>query len=73
MHRVLAIAEILRCIFGLLGKQSNARNARVCKAWSSIALDCVWESIEPSAFLALCPTNIMESQNEDDDTKTVVR
>lgn len=45
MHLALSIQEVLLRIFGLLPQACNARNARVCKAWSPVALDCLWRDI----------------------------
>ncbi|EIM81368.1 uncharacterized protein STEHIDRAFT_171756 [Stereum hirsutum FP-91666 SS1] len=61
MHHVLTITEIIRSIFGFLDVRSNARNARVSKIWSSIALDRVWEDVEPDVFRSLCPMSQSET------------
>lgn len=45
MHPALDIHEVLLGIFILVPNKSNARNARVCKSWSPIALDCLWKYI----------------------------
>lgn len=56
MHHVLDIAEILRHIFSLLEQDDNARNARVCKQWTDIAIDFAWEDAHPGVFRSLAPT-----------------
>lgn len=45
-HRVLSIPELLDIIFNFLGRNSNVRNACVCKRWSDIALDVVWKEVD---------------------------
>lgn len=73
MHRVLTIAEILRTIFSFLDKPSNARNARIRKDWSPVALDHVWAEAEPDIFRSLCPMDITESHpGGDSHTKILV-
>lgn len=66
MHHVLGIAEILRCIFSLLDQDDNARNARVCKHWTDIALDFAWKHAHPGVFRSLAPTRF-------DDARIIVR
>ncbi|KAG8215667.1 hypothetical protein J3R82DRAFT_7541 [Butyriboletus roseoflavus] len=45
-HRVLFISELLDIIFNFLDRDSNVRNACVCKRWSNIALDIVWKEVD---------------------------
>ncbi|KAF9556560.1 hypothetical protein CPC08DRAFT_752475 [Agrocybe pediades] len=45
-HSVLCIPELLRLTFQLSDPASNAVNARVCKRWSEIALDCLWADVD---------------------------
>lgn len=58
MHRALTIVEILAAIFGLLESDSNARNARVCRAWSDEALANVWRAVEPGVFRSLASMKV---------------
>lgn len=58
MHRALAIVEILGTIFGLLQSDSNARNARVCRAWSDEALQNVWRAVQPGVFRSLASMKV---------------
>lgn len=56
MHHILTVQEVVAHIFGFLDQASNARNARVCKAWSERALDKVWYEVSlPDVFLSLSP------------------
>lgn len=48
-----AIPELLSQVFRLLDLPSNARNARVCKAWSGLALDEVWKEANAGTFQSL--------------------
>lgn len=47
--------DVLRRIFDLLPVSQNSRNAVVCRAWSEVALDHVWEIVDAGAFEALGP------------------
>ncbi|THH17422.1 hypothetical protein EW146_g3381 [Bondarzewia mesenterica] len=46
MANPLNIPEVILIVFSYLDQSSNARNARVCKLWSEIALDAVWHKID---------------------------
>ncbi|ESK87353.1 hypothetical protein Moror_11716 [Moniliophthora roreri MCA 2997] len=43
--RVVELPDLLRPIFMYCSRGSNAKNASVCKLWSDISLDFVWEEI----------------------------
>ncbi|KAI3601596.1 hypothetical protein WG66_003027 [Moniliophthora roreri] len=43
--RVVELPDLLRPIFTYCSRGSNAKNASVCKLWSDISLDFVWEEI----------------------------
>lgn len=46
-HRALELGpELLSTVFGLLDRQSNAANARVCKVWCDVALDALWMHVD---------------------------
>ena len=55
--RVLYIAEIVHRILGLMDRADNARNARVCVAWSDQALNLVWREVNDlqAIFSVLVP------------------
>lgn len=53
MDRFFAIPELLSQVFRLLEPPSNARNARVCRAWSGLALDEVWREANAGTFQSL--------------------
>ena len=64
MHPVLLIDEIIRTVFGHIDVDNDhpsiqptfVRLARVCRAWSDPALDCLWESLASfDPLLALRP------------------
>lgn len=44
-HMVLFIPELLGNIFSFLNRAENVIIACVCKQWSSIALDIIWEVV----------------------------
>src|ERR1700729_1450641 len=46
MHPVLTIPELLYPVFRFLDHHSNATNACVCKAWSSIAVSVLWNDVD---------------------------
>lgn len=46
MHRVLRIPELLDIIFSDLDTASNVSNTTVCKLWSEIALDTLWNDVK---------------------------
>ncbi len=46
MQRVMGIPELLDLIFNMLDRSSNAKMARVCKKWSSVALDVLWREVD---------------------------
>lgn len=66
MHHALTITEILIRIFALLPCSSNAANARVCKIWSNLALDVIWEEVHNvgGLFSSLAPTALNEETGE---------
>lgn len=47
MHRVLAIRELLVIIFRMLWLEfsCNLNHALVCRGWSEIVLDILWENV----------------------------
>lgn len=45
MQRVLCIPELLALVSNMLDRPSNAKMARVCKKWSSVALDVLWREV----------------------------
>ncbi len=57
-QRVLVIPELLELVFSFLNAQDNARNARVCKAWTQVALDMLWRGVDdlPRLLSLLAPT-----------------
>ncbi|KAI0750487.1 hypothetical protein C8Q74DRAFT_1361745 [Fomes fomentarius] len=57
-QRVLVIPELLELVFSFLNTQENARNARVCKAWTQVALDLLWREVDdlPRLLSLLAPT-----------------
>lgn len=57
-QRVLVIPELLELVFSFLNAQDNARNARVCKAWTQVALDLLWREVDhlPRLLSLLAPT-----------------
>ncbi|KAF9524767.1 hypothetical protein CPB83DRAFT_773231 [Crepidotus variabilis] len=67
MQKVLLIPELLDLIFGLVDTPSNAVNARVCKAWSSIALDALWREVDdlPRLFSLLAPLQRIGTTSEE--------
>lgn len=86
--RALRIAELLRTIFLYLyddldleeDSQERVLNAAcVCKCWSGVALDVLWEQMNLKDFLlALAPTrevDVLEGDEEydDNDEKRVCR
>lgn len=71
MHHALNVSEILRSIFVQLKRDSNARNARVCKQWSDVALDITWAVVAPEVFRALAPM-IVSADDDDDDFEVLV-
>lgn len=42
----LRIPEILSIIFGFASPAVNAVSAQVCKLWSHLALDVLWEEVD---------------------------
>jgi len=46
MQRVMCIPELLDLVFNMLDRSSNAKMARVCKEWSSVALDVLWREVD---------------------------
>ncbi|KAF5328409.1 hypothetical protein D9619_013304 [Psilocybe cf. subviscida] len=44
--RVVCVTELVDIIFSFLDGPDNARNARVCKTWSNIALKIIWEEVD---------------------------
>lgn len=40
------ISEILQQVLGLAGRSTRASAARICKYWSQIALDSLWEELD---------------------------
>ena len=61
LQRVLCIPELLDLVFGFLDHASNARNARVCKTWSSRALDVLWRGVDDlhHLFSLLAPLRVV--------------
>ncbi|KDQ61677.1 hypothetical protein JAAARDRAFT_122967 [Jaapia argillacea MUCL 33604] len=54
VHRALCIPELLKTIFlSLNDSSSNAKSARVCKKWSEIALDVLWEELNHDSHYRL--------------------
>lgn len=53
VKRCLEIPELLREIFNLLDKGSNAINARVSRQWSELALDILWCDVANGDFYNL--------------------
>lgn len=51
MEGVLTSAELLSLIVENLDKSSQARTARVCKAWFEVAVKILWRSIESADVL----------------------
>ncbi|KAI0738351.1 hypothetical protein C8Q80DRAFT_1347940 [Daedaleopsis nitida] len=64
-QRVLNIPELLELIFSFLEVSDNARNARVCKSWTEVALDLLWREVDhlPRLLRILAP--IEECDEED--------
>ncbi|KAH8109629.1 hypothetical protein DFH11DRAFT_1626028 [Phellopilus nigrolimitatus] len=46
MHRVLSVLELLNFIFSYLDRHTHASCARVCKRWTGVALDLLWEELD---------------------------
>jgi hypothetical protein len=46
MQRVMCMPELLDLVFNMLDRSSNAKMARVCKKWSSVALDMLWREVD---------------------------
>ncbi len=45
-HRALETPELLSSIFGLLDRQSNEKNAQVCKSWFNVVVDELWGKVD---------------------------
>lgn len=58
--RVLGIAELVNTIFTFSSRRNNARNARVCKLWSEIALKMIWSTVVDlhALFSILAPLTV---------------
>ena len=58
IDRVLAMPELLELVFSHLAKRDLFRNALVCKAFSSVALDLLWRDMGdlPQIFRLLAAT-----------------
>ncbi|KAG8899940.1 hypothetical protein FRC01_010321, partial [Tulasnella sp. 417] len=56
-HGVVDLPELLSIIFSNLRRRELARAARVCRTWSPIALDYLWENIDdlPQLFRVYSP------------------
>lgn len=65
MHRALMISELLIGVFTLLDQASNARNARVCKAWTEFALDKTWRKVDQRVFLSLVEAKVSSVLSSD--------
>ncbi|KII84966.1 hypothetical protein PLICRDRAFT_179278 [Plicaturopsis crispa FD-325 SS-3] len=69
MHHALYISEILGTLFQYTDRRTDVACTRVCKAWTSSALDVVWERVDrlEALFYLLGPMGRVNS-----DTKTAV-
>lgn len=60
MHRLCTIAELLHEMLSYVDKTDSARAARVCKAWTEVAMDIVWETANFKIFRGLDMTLVEE-------------
>ncbi|KAG8948071.1 hypothetical protein FRC04_010113, partial [Tulasnella sp. 424] len=51
VHKALRVPELLAAVFSWLSHANLTSVARVCRFWSTLALDIIWEKIPELRYL----------------------